>query len=120
MILVENLVKRYGAFTAVDGVSLEVAPGEIHGFLGPNGAGKTTTIRILTTLLRPQQGRVEIFGLDAVRHPMRVRQLSYEVGALRTLLLGTSGNLAVDVAALVGSAIVAIAAASMLLGRLAR
>jgi ABC-2 type transport system ATP-binding protein len=45
MILVQDLVKRYGSFTAVDGVSLDVAPGEIHGFLGPNGAGTTTTIR---------------------------------------------------------------------------
>ncbi|PYQ09297.1 MAG: ABC transporter [Acidobacteria bacterium] len=64
MILVENLVKRYGAFTAVDGVSLEVAPGEIHGFLGPNGAGKTTTIRIIAGLLKPTSGRVVINGHD--------------------------------------------------------
>ncbi|HEY2940814.1 MAG TPA: ATP-binding cassette domain-containing protein [Vicinamibacteria bacterium] len=64
MILVENLVKRYGAFTAVDGVSLEVAPGEIHGFLGPNGAGKTTTIRIIAGLLKPTSGRVVINGQD--------------------------------------------------------
>src|SRR5213593_3076224 len=64
MILVENLVKRYGAFTAVDDVSLEVAPGEIHGFLGPNGAGKTTTIRIIAGLLKPTSGRVLIDGQD--------------------------------------------------------
>ena len=62
MILVENLVKRYGAFTAVDGVSLDVAPGEIHGFLGPNGAGKTTTIRMIAGLLKPTEGRVVING----------------------------------------------------------
>jgi len=68
MILVENLVKKYGDFTAVDGVSLEVAPGEIHGFLGPNGAGKTTTIRIIAGLLKPTSGRVVIDGADlAVR-----------------------------------------------------
>ena len=60
MILVENLVKKYGAFTAVDGVSLEVAPGEIHGFLGPNGAGKTTTLRIIAGLLKPTSGRVVV------------------------------------------------------------
>ena len=58
MIAVENLVKRYGAFTAVDGVSLTVAPGQIHGFLGPNGAGKTTTIRMIAGLLKPTAGRI--------------------------------------------------------------
>ena len=58
MIRVENLVKTFGSFKAVDGVSLEVAPGEIHGFLGPNGAGKTTTIRMIAGLLKPTAGRV--------------------------------------------------------------
>jgi ABC-2 type transport system ATP-binding protein len=69
MILVQDLVKRYGAFTAVDGVSLEVAKGEIHGFLGPNGAGKTTTIRIIAGLLKPSQGRIVIDGHDLAREP---------------------------------------------------
>jgi ABC-2 type transport system ATP-binding protein len=69
MILVQDLVKRYGAFTAVDGVSLEVAPGEIHGFLGPNGAGKTTTIRIIAGLLKPTRGRIVIDGHDLAREP---------------------------------------------------
>jgi ABC-2 type transport system ATP-binding protein len=69
MILVENLVKKYGAFTAVDGVSLEVASGEIHGFLGPNGAGKTTTIRIIAGLLKPTSGRVLIDGQDLAVSP---------------------------------------------------
>jgi ABC-2 type transport system ATP-binding protein len=69
MILVQDLVKRYGAFTAVDGVSLEVAKGEIHGFLGPNGAGKTTTIRIIAGLLKPTQGRIVIDGHDLAREP---------------------------------------------------
>ncbi len=69
MILVQDLVKRYGAFTAVDGVSLDVAPGEIHGFLGPNGAGKTTTIRIIAGLLKPTRGRVVIDGHDLAREP---------------------------------------------------
>jgi ABC-2 type transport system ATP-binding protein len=69
MILVEDLVKRYGAFTAVDGVSLEVAKGEIHGFLGPNGAGKTTTIRIIAGLLKPTRGRIVIDGHDLAREP---------------------------------------------------
>jgi len=56
MIAITDLVKRYGSFTAVDGVSLDVSPGEIHGFLGPNGAGKTTTIRMIAGLLKPTSG----------------------------------------------------------------
>lgn len=64
MIAVYDLVKRYGKFTAVDGVTLEVQPGQIHGFLGPNGAGKTTTLRIIAGLLRPSSGRVVVNGHD--------------------------------------------------------
>jgi ABC-2 type transport system ATP-binding protein len=64
VILVRDLVKRFGAFTAVNGISLEVAPGEIHGFLGPNGAGKTTSIRVIAGLLKPTSGRVVINGHD--------------------------------------------------------
>ncbi len=64
MILIEGLVKRYGALTAVDRLSLEVRAGEVYGFLGPNGAGKTTTIRIATGLLRPSAGSVRICGHD--------------------------------------------------------
>jgi ABC-2 type transport system ATP-binding protein len=64
MIAVENLVKRFGAFTAVDGVSLSVAPGQIHGFLGPNGAGKTTSIRMIAGLLKPDAGRIVVNGHD--------------------------------------------------------
>jgi ABC-2 type transport system ATP-binding protein len=69
MIRVSGLVKRYGSFTAVDGVDLDVEPGEIHGFLGPNGAGKTTTIRIIAGLLRPTAGRVTIAGHDLETEP---------------------------------------------------
>jgi ABC-2 type transport system ATP-binding protein len=64
MIAIHDLVKRYGAFTAVDGVSLDVQPGEIHGFLGPNGAGKTTTIRMIAGLLKPTAGRIVVNGHD--------------------------------------------------------
>jgi len=64
MIRVQNLVKRFGTFTAVDNVSFEVAEGEIFAFLGPNGAGKTTTIKMLTTLLRPTGGSIELDGLN--------------------------------------------------------
>ncbi len=64
MIRVQNLVKTFGTFTAVDDVSFEVAEGEIFAFLGPNGAGKTTTIRMLTTLLNPTGGSIELDGLN--------------------------------------------------------
>jgi ABC-2 type transport system ATP-binding protein len=64
MIQVQDLVKSYGSFRAVDGVSLDVAPGEIHGFLGPNGAGKTTAIRMIAGLLKPDAGRITINGHD--------------------------------------------------------
>ena len=69
MIAIENLVKQYGAFTAVDGVSLEVPPGEIHGFLGPNGAGKTTTLRMIAGLLKPTSGRIAVNGRDLATEP---------------------------------------------------
>ena len=69
MIAVENLVKQYGRFTAVDGVSLEVAAGEIHGFLGPNGAGKTTTLRMIAGLLQPTAGRIVINGHNLQAEP---------------------------------------------------
>jgi ABC-2 type transport system ATP-binding protein len=69
MIAVEQLVKRYGNFTAVDGVSINVAPGQIHGFLGPNGAGKTTSIRIIAGLLKPTAGRVVVNGHDLALEP---------------------------------------------------
>ncbi len=62
MIAIQNLVKEYGRFRAVDGVSLEVRPGEIHGFLGPNGAGKTTTLRMIAGLLKPSSGCILVNG----------------------------------------------------------
>jgi ABC-2 type transport system ATP-binding protein len=69
VIAITNLVKRYGAFTAVDDISLEVAPGEIHGFLGPNGAGKTTTLRMIAGLLQPTAGQIVVNGHDLERRP---------------------------------------------------
>ncbi len=69
MIAVDNLVKRFGSFTAVDGVSIHVEPGQIHGFLGPNGAGKTTSIRMIAGLLRPDEGRILVNGHDLAREP---------------------------------------------------
>src|SRR5262245_7702973 len=74
MIHVQNLVKSFGAVTAVDGISFDVRAGEIFAFLGPNGAGKTTTIQMLTTLLRPTAGTMAIDGLDPVTNPLEVRR----------------------------------------------
>jgi ABC-2 type transport system ATP-binding protein len=74
MIRVENLVKRFGDFTAVDHISVEIGRGEIFAFLGPNGAGKTTTIKMLTTLMQPTSGSFEVDGLDPTKHPHQVRQ----------------------------------------------
>ncbi|MGY1639335.1 ATP-binding cassette domain-containing protein [Geodermatophilus sp. SYSU D00742] len=72
-IVVEGLVKRFGATTALDGVDLTVAEGSVLGLLGPNGAGKTTVVRIVTTLLRADAGRAEVVGLDVVRDADAVR-----------------------------------------------
>jgi ABC-2 type transport system ATP-binding protein len=74
LIRVQNLVKRFGDFTAVNDVSFEVPKGEIFAFLGPNGAGKTTTIKMLTTLLPPTSGSLDLNGLDPARQQNEVRQ----------------------------------------------
>lgn len=69
VIAVQDLVKQYGKFTAVDHVDIEVKPGEIHGFLGPNGAGKTTTLRMIAGLLKPTSGRIIVNGHDLATEP---------------------------------------------------
>ena len=74
MIKVEKLVKKFGDVTAVDDVSFDVSSGEIFAFLGPNGAGKTTTIKMLTTLLKPTAGNIEIDGLDPTTRSNDVRK----------------------------------------------
>jgi ABC-2 type transport system ATP-binding protein len=74
MIRVQDLCKKFGDLTAVDHVSFDVHSGEIFAFLGPNGAGKTTTIKMLTTLLSPTAGIVEIDGLDVSAHSHEVRR----------------------------------------------
>ena len=73
-VVIEDLVKRFGTFVAVDHISLETRKGEIFGFLGPNGAGKSTTIRILCGLLRPTSGRALVAGHDVAGDPESVRQ----------------------------------------------
>ncbi|HJV35130.1 ABC transporter ATP-binding protein [Geomonas sp.] len=73
-VMVNNLVKRFGDFTAVDQISFQAHAGEIFGFLGPNGAGKSTVIRTLCGLLRPTSGEAQVAGLDVVTSPEEVRQ----------------------------------------------
>src|SRR5260370_32333781 len=73
-VVVEDLVKRFGDFVAVDHISLETRKGEIFGFLGPNGAGKSTTIRMLCGLLTPTSGRAIVAGYDIRQKPESVRQ----------------------------------------------
>jgi ABC-2 type transport system ATP-binding protein len=73
-IIAQDLVKRFGSFTAVDHVSLSIDRGEIVGFLGPNGAGKSTFIRMLCGLLRPTEGRALVAGIDVARDPEGVRE----------------------------------------------
>ncbi|GGA70666.1 daunorubicin resistance protein DrrA family ABC transporter ATP-binding protein [Edaphobacter acidisoli] len=75
MIHVSDLTKKFGDFTAVDSISFDVAEGEIFAFLGPNGAGKTTTIKMLTTLLRPTSGKLEVNGIDPTLKQNEARKL---------------------------------------------
>jgi ABC-2 type transport system ATP-binding protein len=74
MIRVENLSRNFGKLEAVRNISFEVREGEIFAFLGPNGAGKTTTIKMLTTLLPPTSGRIELNGLSLAEHPQEARK----------------------------------------------
>jgi ABC-2 type transport system ATP-binding protein len=74
VIRVSDLKKSYGDIKAVDGISFEVARGEVFGMLGPNGAGKTTTIEVLEGLRGPDSGVVEVFGLDVCKHPDSIKE----------------------------------------------
>ncbi len=70
----QSLTRKFGDLIAVDNVNLRVAPGQFFGFLGPNGAGKSTTIKMLTGLLAPSSGKIEILGLDLEQHPVEVKR----------------------------------------------
>src|SRR5688500_12290005 len=75
MIELKALTKRYGSFTAVDALDLQVPKGELFGFLGPNGAGKTTTLRMIAGILRPTAGTVRIGGVDVAANPMQAKAI---------------------------------------------
>ncbi|HEU5343786.1 MAG TPA: ATP-binding cassette domain-containing protein [Ktedonobacterales bacterium] len=75
LVSLDHLTRRFGEFTAVNAITLEVAPGEVFGLLGPNGAGKSTTIKMLTTLLQPTSGAATIAGYDVVRRPAQARRV---------------------------------------------
>ena len=74
MIEIRNLVKRFGPFTAVDGVSFSVQRGEVLGFLGPNGAGKSTTMKMITGFLSPTGGTAVVCGHDVGKDPLAVKE----------------------------------------------
>jgi ABC-2 type transport system ATP-binding protein len=91
VIRASGLVKRFGTVTALDGLDLAVPEGTVLGLLGPNGAGKTTAVRILTTLLRPDEGTAEVAGVDLLAHPEAVRRqigLSGQYAAVDEYLTG--------------------------------
>ena len=96
VIRVSGLRKAFGAVQALDGVDLEVAPGEVHGFLGPNGAGKSTTIRVLLGLLRADAGDASVLGQDPWRDVVSLhRRLAYVPGDV-SLWPGLTGGEAID------------------------
>src|SRR5438876_17548 len=91
-IVAEGLVREFkGGIRAVDGIDLDVAPGEIYGFLGPNGAGKSTTVHMLTTLLPPTSGSARVAGFDVIHQGPQVRRAigaALQEAALDPLLTG--------------------------------
>ena len=73
-IVANSLSKSYSSIKAVDQIGLEIKTGQVFGFLGPNGAGKSTTIKLLTTLIKPTSGTLNILGIDAIRNPLEFRK----------------------------------------------
>lgn len=74
MIKINNVTKTFGAFTAVDGLSLKIKDGEIFGFLGPNGAGKSTTLKMITGILPPTSGDIEVSGYSITKDPINAKK----------------------------------------------
>src|SRR5450759_3776985 len=98
VVRIHDVTKMYGAFAAVDGISFDVARGEVFGFLGPNGSGKTTTIRMLTGSIAPTAGTISVLGNDAVRHPDRIRTRNEDMTVAENLrFYGGIHNLSKDV-----------------------
>jgi ABC-2 type transport system ATP-binding protein len=99
VVRIEGLVKEFGSFRALDGLDLDVSPGEVHGFLGPNGAGKSTTIRVLLGLARADGGTVRLFGGDPWHDAPRLHErLAYLPGDV-SLWDGLTGGQCLDVLA---------------------
>lgn len=92
MLRIENLTKKYGNFTAVDNLSLEIQEGEIFGFVGPNGAGKTTTLKMIATLLKPNAGKISINDLDVSAN---IKEARKNIGYMPDFF-GVYDNLKVD------------------------
>ena len=92
MLVIKNLVKRYGKFTAVDSLNMEISEGHIFGFVGANGAGKTTTMRIVAGLLKPTSGNIAVDGMDIYNNPREVKR---KIGYMPDFF-GVYDNLKVD------------------------
>ncbi len=92
MIRTEDLSKQFGDFLAVDGVNLNVQPGQVLALLGQNGAGKTTTVRMLTSILAPTRGRAWVAGMDVVAEPAKVRSVVGVLTEQHGLYLRMSGS----------------------------
>ena len=75
MLQIKNLTKKFGSFTAVNSINLQVKKGELYGFLGPNGAGKTTTIKMIAGLYSPTGGKITIDGIDIIREPIKAKSI---------------------------------------------
>ncbi|USS41457.1 ABC transporter ATP-binding protein [Thermococcus aggregans] len=75
MIVVENLIKKFGNKTVLNGISFRVSNGEIYGLLGPNGSGKSTTMKILVGIVKPTSGKVLVAGIDPLRDPIGVKEV---------------------------------------------
>lgn len=74
-VILSNVVKRYGDIVAVDDLSLQIGSGEVFGLLGPNGSGKSTILKMILGLVKPDEGHVEVFGMNVQEHPVEVKQL---------------------------------------------
>jgi len=107
MITVKELRRSFGSIVAVDGISFDVAKGEVLGFLGPNGAGKTTVMRILACFLRPDSGPATVYGYDILKNPVKVRQqlgyLAENSPAYNEMTVGSFLNFVCDVREIKGN-----------------